>query len=246
MTAHARLNPSSAERWIRCPGSVQAIEAANLPDKIHPAAYLGSCVHALCERLLTQQCDDPRGFIGKYVNLDGVVRPVKKAGFRQITPTILQDALAYVVYIRTTAYGADIQEVEGRVDYSHLVPEGFGTVDFFCLVDDTLHVIDLKYGMTPVFADNNAQLQLYALGVINTYNVSPKSIHMHIFQPRLNSISVEIKDREQLDTFGELAARQGALALSDNPPLVATEKGCQWCPIRTICTTQREMYLNLL
>ena len=42
---HAKLPPSSAERWINCPGSVHM--ASLFPESASPAAKEGSLAHEL-------------------------------------------------------------------------------------------------------------------------------------------------------------------------------------------------------
>lgn len=37
--------------------------------------------------------------------------------------------------------------IEQRLDFSHVVPGGFGTGDAVIIAEPRLHIIDLKYGM---------------------------------------------------------------------------------------------------
>ena len=55
--------------------------------------------------------------------------------------------------------------VEERLDYSYLVPQGFGTGDCVIIADGTLYVMDYKNGKGVfVSCDHNPQMMLYALG----------------------------------------------------------------------------------
>jgi hypothetical protein len=51
MSGHAVLSPSSAERWMTCPGSVVLTEG--LEDKGSDAAEEGTAAHELAERILS-------------------------------------------------------------------------------------------------------------------------------------------------------------------------------------------------
>jgi hypothetical protein len=62
MTTHAKLNPSSAHRWTRCPGSIR--EEAKYPDNSGPAAVDGTHTHSLLEMCLVTGMD-PMMFVGQ-------------------------------------------------------------------------------------------------------------------------------------------------------------------------------------
>jgi hypothetical protein len=55
MADHARLSPSSAARWLACPGSVAAHE--NLPDTCSSYADEGKRAHAIAESCLINNID---------------------------------------------------------------------------------------------------------------------------------------------------------------------------------------------
>ena len=69
MTTHAKLSPSSAHRWSRCPGSV-ALEA-KYPDNSGPAALDGTRTHMLLEMCLVT-CMDPMMMVGQELEDDHV------------------------------------------------------------------------------------------------------------------------------------------------------------------------------
>ena len=61
---------------------------------------------------------------------------------------------------------------EVRVDFSEIVPEGFGTCDCLIIGGDTLCIVDYKHGKgVPVSAENNSQMRLYALGALKQYGI---------------------------------------------------------------------------
>lgn len=59
--SHARLSPSSAHRWMACPGSVR--ECAKYPDKSGHAAIDGTHTHSLLEHCIKNNAD-PLNMVG--------------------------------------------------------------------------------------------------------------------------------------------------------------------------------------
>jgi hypothetical protein len=144
----------------------------------------------------------------------------------------------YIDYVRS--FDGELL-VEQRVDFSRYVPEGFGTAD--SLVIDApnkhLHVIDLKFGRgVAVYAENNTQGQLYALGAClmlkDRYRFDNITIHIH--QPRINNISTWTITNAQLKEFALFVRERAKIALSDNAPFNPTEKACMWCAAKPTCT----------
>lgn len=94
----------------------------------------------------------------------------------------------YIQYVWGIRYNSTLYGIEETVQIS---PEiGHGTVDFWALEGDILHVCDLKYGKSRVFAEMNPQLMLYAYGLYMGNNVECTKVHLHIIQPRVNKYGV--------------------------------------------------------
>ena len=83
------------------------------------------------------------------------------------------------------------------MDFSNIVPEGFGTGDMIILGKDErgrglIHICDYKNGKG-VFVDahGNSQMMLYATGALNAYGYiyEIEVVRMSIIQPRLENIS---------------------------------------------------------
>ena len=129
--------------------------------------------------------------------------------------------------------------VEQRVDYSNWIPDGFGTTDFLCIgKGGVCDVVDLKYGKGLVVdAFDNTQAMLYCIGILNEFDFlhDIEKFNIHIYQPRVNNISEWSITTEDLIKFAKLAKRQAELALTDNAPIVAGEKQCQWCAHKNRC-----------
>lgn len=90
--AHAQLSPSSAERWITCPGSVALCR--NLPDSSSSYADEGTAAHDLAAKCL-ESGKDAAEFIGETVD-KGFVVDSTMAGYVQ----------QYVDFVRFLQKGA--------------------------------------------------------------------------------------------------------------------------------------------
>ena len=172
MSAHATLFASGSKQWIACLGSVRLEE--QFPDVENEYSLYGSNAHKLAEYCLANGLDAHDHSIGE---LDIEVDDEMIAG--------VQEYLDYVGSLKGECF------IEQRVDFSPWVPEGFGTADFICIGDNTLTVVDLKFGKgVKVFAEDNTQEILYALGAWHEYGFmfDIETIKIVIVQPRLDHI----------------------------------------------------------
>jgi hypothetical protein len=230
MSAHAKLSPSGAHRWMRCPGSV-ALEAP-FPDNSNRFSAEGTLAHTLASEHLDGSGLHPYHRIGEVHEVDG------------FSFTVTKEMAAFVIdYIRLVWEYAEggMLLVEKRVDFSSVidVPNSFGTSDAIIVKGDELIVVDLKYGMgVRVDATENEQLQLYALGALNDFGILADftMVTMVIHQPRLNHVSEWTVPVEQLREFGE-DARLAAVEVLDHeaPRLEAGEKQCRFCKAKAVC-----------
>ena len=67
---HAKLSPSGAPRWMRCPGSV-ALEAQHPEDKSGPHAAEGTLAHLLASECLDGSGSHPFARVGEQHEVDG-------------------------------------------------------------------------------------------------------------------------------------------------------------------------------
>lgn len=229
MSAHAKLSPSGAHRWMRCPGSV-ALEAP-FPDNSNRYSAEGTLAHDLAAHFL-QDGVDPHTLVGTEATVDGFDFIV--------TADMAMFVADYAKLVREYAEGGMLL-VEKRVDFSPVidVPDSFGTSDAIIVKGNELIVVDLKYGMgVKVDATDNEQLQLYALGALNDFGILSDfaMVTMVIHQPRLNHVSEWTISVEQLREFGE-DARLAAVEVLDHeaPRLEAGEKQCRFCKAKAVC-----------
>lgn len=222
MTSHAKLGPSSAHRWLRCPGSIAA--TAELPNTSSAAADEGTCAHELAELCLINNVDAEY-----YLN-----KPLIDNNHHTVEQSMCDYVQQYVDYVRSLS-GQHTYEM--HLDISDWAPGGFGTADAVIINGNTAHVVDLKYGRSQVDAENNEQLMLYALGVFAEYNLVEQidSFVLVINQPRLDHLSEWTILTTDLLAWGEGVILQAEEALSDDAPRNPGEKQCHWCAAKPTC-----------
>lgn len=225
MSAHAKLSASGSERWMRCPGSVKATE--KITDKGSIFAAEGTAAHALAEHCLLNSVSSSN-CIGQVFE-----------GFT-VDNYMAEYVQQYVDYVRQFS-GQHFYEV--RVDFSPWVPDGFGTSDVIIIDGSTLRIIDLKYGQgVEVYADNNTQAQLYALGALNDFGdfAEIDKIEIAIVQPRRDHISEWSTTKDDLLLFGEKVKASAREALKPDAKRQPGEKQCQWCSAKAVCPALKQ------
>ena len=227
---HARLAPSSASRWIACPGSVEA--ESEFPDNAGVHAEEGTAAHALAEHCLTQGVDAAEAdTLPEWERFDSTE-------FREHVQT-------YLDYCRALP-GEHLVEVE--FDLTRWIPEGFGTSDHVAIDDKVLHVTDLKFGKgVKVSARGNPQAKIYALGAYEAlrclYDID--SVRLHISQPRLDWIDDdELPVAELLQWAEDELAPAAEQAAGTGAPRVPGDH-CLFCKARAVCRERAQRNVEL-
>jgi hypothetical protein len=239
MSLHAKLSPSGAHRWMACPGSVTL--EADFPDTSSAYAREGTAAHELAAMVLEDPSSTANHYVGKKIAFDDhgeeVVWPITKEMADYVDD--------YVSFVRERAVGK-ILHVECKLSIGHITSEdgATGTSDVVIIdrEQEAIEVIDLKYGMgVRVDAENNEQMQFYALGALYEYElISDFSwVTMVIHQPRLNHVSEWNIPVDQLLRFGDEARHAADNVRWEEPTFNPGEKQCRFCKAKATCPALR-------
>ncbi len=246
---HAVLSPSAAKRWLTCTPSARfeeriLAETGGEETRSSYHADLGTIAHAVAEWFVADrithkpQEEEPQLIITRMADTLGITIP---AGDMDAMLDFGEDYAA-----RISDFLADYPSyeifTEVRCDLSEFVPESFGSIDCLVISEDTLHVIDYKYGMgVRVDAAENPQLRLYALGALLYtrflgYEVS--SVRMSIIQPRISAFTTDEMTAEDLLSWGESIKPAARLAFDGKGDFVRGDH-CRFCRGLIHCKAQR-------
>lgn len=235
---HALLSASSAHRWLLCPPSAK--ECAKLPDVSSEYARQGTDAHTLCEykvkKALGRKMKDPTEDLTFY------------------NEEMEEYASEYAQFVMESLSAAKehckdpLVLVEQRLDFSRWVPGGFGTGDCVIVADDTLMVIDFKYGLgVLVNAEKNSQMMCYALGALSLFDgiYDIKEVNMTIFQPRRENVSTASMTKEELLHWAETVLKPTAELAAQGKGEYKAGDHCRFCKLKATCRKRAEYNLAL-
>lgn len=240
---HAILSPSSAARWINCPGSIR------LSQQLPPApssAYAdeGTLAHRVAELKLLMRAR----MIGIDI-FEHELAQCEKSEYWCGELDEATDSYADIVFERWGFGGNDAElMVEQRFSLDRWAPGSFGTSDAVVIGNGVLEVIDLKYGKgIKVSAVENPQLRLYALGAADLFEdlYDFQVVKMTIVQPRLDHVSIDMMYLDHLRDWGKNIVQPAAYNASNGAGETAAGDWCRWCPAKAVCRTRADENLKL-
>ncbi|MBQ9696802.1 MAG: DUF2800 domain-containing protein, partial [Oscillospiraceae bacterium] len=239
---HAKYAPSHAAIWGTCTASPEAEKG--IPDKGSPYAAEGTLAHAIAELKVLKKFTPVS--LTEYKNRLGKLKtdPLYQPEMDGYTDAYIDEITKICHAFHEKPYVV----AEKRLDMNHIVPGCFGTADCVVICGDALHIFDFKYGKgVAVSADHNPQMRLYALGAVREYALlfgEPKTVTMHIVQPRIDNFDSEELHLPELTGWGDDLKRK-----MENALLYGTEfvpgAHCRFCKAKSICRARAESLLAL-
>ncbi len=244
--SHAVLSPSAASRWINCTPSAR-LEGKFPEGTASEHAAEGTVAHLLSEALIANRLELwPKARYHKQFQ-----ECVKSKYYTEAMLNYCDDYATYVIeqfnLAKEKTPDAKIF-LEEKIDLSEFIPEGYGTGDVEILADGILDFIDLKYGKgVAVTAIDNAQLRIYGLGAYRKFDhlYDIHTVRMTIYQPRLDSITVDtISVIDLLKWAHNVLVPRAKLAWEGQGEFVPG-KWCGFCKAKAQCRAYAEMNLKL-
>jgi CRISPR/Cas system-associated exonuclease Cas4 (RecB family) len=220
MTTHAPISASKLERIILCPGSY--LLEKDLPNPTNAAAQRGTDIHELADMMWNEMAID----------------------YNEFDTEMVQIAIDYVTYLKKASAAARFifLELDLTPHLSRIHPDLGGTADAVFVIDNALHVVDLKTGRIKVDPNNNKQLMMYALGALMMCikkDIRVTHIYLHIFQPHNNCPPYYVSF-DDMEKFEEELIIIAKMANEPTAPKIAGAKQCKYCRAKAICPSIKD------
>lgn len=228
MSDHARLSPSSAERWLHCPASVELSESYS--DESSPYAEEGTRAHTVAE--------------AHAAALFGLPVPV----LPEADEDMYRHGAQYAEHLNEFMV-TDDEKAPGFVRLEQRVypgvPECYGTADAVIVKPRTIRIVDYKYGAgVKVYAVENPQLMLYGLGALEMFGDVlgvTEQVHITVHQPRMDHLDTWTISAQELREWRDYVVVPGAaLTRSPEAHFAPSLSACRWCPASGDCKARTE------
>lgn len=242
---HALLGASSAHRWLNCPGSARLTE--NMPETTSPYAEAGRLAHEIAELKARQYFIETlpkRSYNAKLKKLKESEH--YERGMDGATDEYMEHLKARAMSYPT----APTVALEVQVDFSDVVPEGFGTADCIMIGSGRLDVVDYKNGSGVIVeAENNSQMMLYAWGALRYFKPifgnSIETVHMSIVQPNAGGVREWETPIDGLIQWLIYTAKPKAQSAWDGVRVFHAGDWCQFCKAKATCTERAKAMFDV-
>ncbi len=234
-TQTLRFPASGEHRWGTCLASVR--EEPKYPRTESKYAAEGTLAHKEFEAIALGN----ESLLGE--TIDGQV-------VTQDVVANVANAFDYVLMVTQSEEAPDFSDSELQVDISPWTKPGQkGSIDLVIVDGGVLHVMDLKYGQgVEVYANNNGQLMLYALGAIDELDMiyGPfDEVHLHILQPRRDHYDKWVTTVDALEAWGkDTKAKVDRIIATEELPYNPSDKACRFCRAKGECRALAEQALS--
>lgn len=235
---HAVCSASSSERWLHCTAAPRFEE--QFPERSSEYAEEGRLAHSLCElfgrkKLLGMPQKEYLTELGK-ITADPRYKEEMAKTAEFYTDYLAEKAMSFP----EKPYVA----FEIKVDFSDIVPEGFGTCDSVMIGNGVLRIHDYKHGKgIAVSSKDNSQMMLYALGALRYFGAvfgdSIQRVIMAIIQPRITEdVTETTMTVEELRAWGESVRPKAQSAYTGIGAAFEPGDWCRFCRGKSICTAR--------
>lgn len=230
-SAHAKYSPSDSSAWMNCPGKLNACEGLPNPTTVY--AEWGTVAHELAEMCL-RNGDNAYAYEGRML------------GDFPVDAEMMAAVQPYLDQVRSEG---ELVGIEVALDFSHKIPDLFGTADAVRIKNNTLIIDDLKTGQgVRVDANGNTQMLIYALMAYTQLNYlyDIDTISMRIHQTRLNHYDIWEIGLADLLAFEQTLFKAVEATKAPNPPRIPGEKQCRWCLANKKCAELAQHSMQLV
>lgn len=251
---HAVLSASASSRWLQCTPSARLEQKAK-KDSTSIYAEEGTLAHELADIRLQHILDQISTKV--YVSeVEKVKTKVLKLFDNDDTvwdemqnqTGKFVDIVVEAIEVANKKKGDATVLLEQRLDFSHAVPDGFGTGDVVIIADGVMEIIDLKYGRgVKVDAKTNSQLMLYGLGALRAHDLSYHITHVKhtIVQPRLDHYDTWQCTVGYLTRWADRVLIPKAKLAFEGEGKKKAGDHCKFCKVKALCKTFGQHNLKL-
>lgn len=233
MTGHSPLGASSAERWLKCPGSVALINKLKLPETDEPEYRgLGVAAHELAAHCLKNTTD--------------AWEHIGESFHKFVVDKEMADAVQ--VYLNAVRPQRGSLHAKLFIEYKISSPDHkdfYGTLDSALLLGNAVEINDYKHGQgLAVDVEENPQLMYYAYGFLREHP-EVDMVTLRIVQPRI-SYREPVQEWKTTAEYIKKWANEVLLpgmriAEMDHGDLDAGD-WCRFCPAKLICPLMTNLF----